>query len=818
MKTLKRKLAFLGVTTILLSTSLFGQSGKLISKGDKQFRKGLYQNAIDFYTQAKLTDKNTAEVSYKIGEAYRLSNRVYLAQEYYEKSLAAGGNYQNAKFYLGYAYKMNEKYDEAIAQFSLYLEEGSETAFWDLAKLELNNLASIKKILEDEKKKNEYIHLYAVDSINTEGGEYSPFIIRDSTGAATKLYYTSTSEKDIFGATGQGFSRLFLMHLTDTVNNIGYKEKVDIPFLVEKANYNIGTVAVSKDGKTIIFARGNSGKRKDKIKDVSLFITEFNDTVWSEPVLMPFSDPKVWDSSPAFSNDGETLYFSSTRAGGYGGTDLYRVKRRRNGTWDTPQNMGSKINTPQNEMFPYVSEDGRLYFASDGHPGFGGLDIFEATRKNRKTAIENLGLKYNSSYDDFSLVWRDTLSGYFSSNRPGGKGDDDLFFFYDKTPPKFDFFVEVGLRYNDDGGDKDGNFFAGEPILGANVKVLKRIPPKTLTAGQLEMAKINLVKKYETNVQDSLVNVLAADVKDSLVSQYAEDILEPLTAKLEKEAGEELATEYILNVKDSLVEVYEEKVNDSLAVALAPVINEVKDSLIASYEEAVKDSLENPVSEEFEEVGEYTTGKYGKLKFQMDPDTEYTFVMAKKGTLTKRVTFKAPPKKDIPIDELIQVGIKDTTFRQEYELDRPEVGDIITMGRGKNGYEFDQIYYDYDSYYFQEKDNPQLEKLVTFLKDNQNIRVELRSHCDDRGTDVYNLRLSQKRSNFVIEYLTAKGIPSEQIEGRGYGKFILKIQNAQTEEEHQENRRTEIKIVEILNQLEDQTPEEVAPVEESSEE
>src|SRR5690606_13630972 len=152
------------------------------------------------------------------------------------------------------------------------------------------------------------------------------------------------------------------------------------------------------------------------------------------PELLSISDPDAWDSTPAFSRDGRTLYFSSNRKGGYGGIDLYSAVMNANGRFGNVRNMGKDINTEGDEMFPWVSPDGKLYFSSSGHPSLGGLDLFVAVRKEGLINVENLGVPMNSPQDDFALTYLTRTKGFFSSNREGGRGDDDIYAFTDDSP------------------------------------------------------------------------------------------------------------------------------------------------------------------------------------------------------------------------------------------------------------------------------------------------------------------------------------------------------------------------------------------------
>jgi outer membrane protein OmpA-like peptidoglycan-associated protein len=212
----------------------------------------------------------------------------------------------------------------------------------------------------------------------------------------------------------------------------------------------------------MVFAKGNSEKKKGGGADVDLYISRFRNNVWSEPIPINIntqfkneSDPDAknfsWDSSPAFSPDGRTLYFASNRKGGYGGTDLYSAQMDSRGRFTRVRNLGPEINTPGNELFPYVAEDAKLYFASDAHPGYGGLDMFVVKRANGKTQIENLGQPMNSSDDDFGIFLFKPDRGFFASNRNGGKGDDDIYTFINEDPnlKVINYYLQ-GIAYTED--------------------------------------------------------------------------------------------------------------------------------------------------------------------------------------------------------------------------------------------------------------------------------------------------------------------------------------------------------------------------------
>lgn len=212
--------------------------------------------------------------------------------------------------------------------------------------------------------------------------------------------------------------------------------KGSVPFS-SKLNSRVheGPVCFTSDYKTIYFTRNSqTGLKRSKapngVNNLKIFISNFNGKEWSAPVNFTYNSDQYSVGHPALSPDNKTLYFVSDMPGGYGETDIYKSELV-NGAWSKPVNLGETINTKGKEMFPFVDKEGILYFSSDGHPGIAGLDIYAANpTENGQYLVTNLGAPINSKYDDFGFILdTDSLSGYFSSNRPGGAGDDDIYSF-----------------------------------------------------------------------------------------------------------------------------------------------------------------------------------------------------------------------------------------------------------------------------------------------------------------------------------------------------------------------------------------------------
>ncbi|MDL5048595.1 OmpA family protein [Oscillatoria amoena NRMC-F 0135] len=391
-------------------------------KATKAFRRGEYQNTINVFKSAR--PKEQARANYFIAESYRLSNRLKEAEPYYAKAGGRGIDKDSIQFYYAQSLKANSKYDEARKQLEELISRTPNDKLKDRANIELNGLAYLEKLRD----KPSYYRIKNLELLNTPHSEYNPVYLNN------ELYFTSSrGNGKLYAATGTPFTNLY--KVTSRGANVDVATLAPLPSNINTENVNDGCVAFTPDGRTMVFAKGNTGKKKGT-EDVDLYLARFRNGVWTEPQVITggVNTPEFWDSTPAFSPDGRTLYFASNRKGGYGGTDLYAAQVDSRGRFTRVRNLGPEINTPGNEMFPYVAEDGKLYFASDGHPGYGGLDLFVVKRSSGQTLIENLGEPVNSTGDDFGIFLFRPDRGFFTSNREGGMGDDDIYTFVNEDP------------------------------------------------------------------------------------------------------------------------------------------------------------------------------------------------------------------------------------------------------------------------------------------------------------------------------------------------------------------------------------------------
>lgn len=397
-------------------------------KATKAFRLGKYQTTIDIFKDALAKNPNDGRANYYVAESYRLSNRLKEAEPYYEKAGGRGVNPDSVKFYYGMALEVNGKYEAARKVWEEVAKEARSERLKERAQDEIAGLDYLNEL----NRKESYYRVKNLELINSPAAEYAPVHLNN------ELYFTSSrGNGKVYEATGTPFTNIFKVASRGAIVDLA--TLAPLPEGINNENVNDGCVTFTPDGKTMVFAKGNTGKRRGS-SDVDLYLSRFRNGAWSEPVPLNINDPEAWDSSPAFSPDGRTLYFASNRKGrgrnqvGYGGTDLYSAVMDSRGRFSRVKNLGPEINTAGNELFPYVAEDAKLYFASDGHPGFGGLDLFVVKRANGKTVVENLGQPVNSTGDDFGIFLFRADRGFFTSNREGGKGDDDIYTFVNEDP------------------------------------------------------------------------------------------------------------------------------------------------------------------------------------------------------------------------------------------------------------------------------------------------------------------------------------------------------------------------------------------------
>ncbi len=423
-----RNLSFIGAaacSAILLSGC--ATSGGA-TKADKRFAQGEYEPAIELYKADVAKGKNAPQANFRIGEALRLSNRLDQAEPYYKAALDGGVKNADAGYRYAESLKANGKFEEAASQFNTYAQSGGNSTLTTQAASQAQSAGASKALAS----KAPGYDVAPLDAVNSPESDFSAAKM-PTTG---ELVFASGREGKTYLGNGGKFLSLYAQKFDDpTAMTGGTARKLEGQF--NNANEHQASATYSPDGSTMVFARSNDGSKKGS-KSVDLWISYFRNGAWSAPELANINDSATDDFAPAFAPDGKTLYFASARQGGVGGNDLYKTTLDANGRFTTPENLGPAVNTVGNDNFPGLAPDGTLYFSSDGHPGFGKLDIF----KYENGQVTNLGSNVNSAGDDFAPFFTGPGMGVFSSNREGGKGSDDLYSFKKKPRPVVTFYVD----------------------------------------------------------------------------------------------------------------------------------------------------------------------------------------------------------------------------------------------------------------------------------------------------------------------------------------------------------------------------------------
>jgi peptidoglycan-associated lipoprotein len=421
-----------GLTVILLLILITSPESlaqkKKAERAYEFFNAGEYFQAIDHFknTYSKTKDKAIkADMVFMVAQCYRLINDPRNAEIWYKKAVKTSYSKPEAQFYYSESLKKNGKYQLAVDEFKKYkqLVPADPRADQEIRACEL----AVEWLRNPE--------AYKVDElkeINSKDDDFSPAYARDDFGI---IYFTSSRDDALgnktHGATGQSFTDIFESRLDK-------KGKWSIPVPVEALNseFEDGTPNLSSNLKDIFFTRCEAGKREKK--GCKIMYAGKKGESWNEPKDIGILSDSVIAAHPAISPDGLTLFFVSDITGGYGGKDIWLVSREKlSSPWSKPKNAGPDINTSGDEVFPYVRNDGTLYFSSDGHIGMGGLDIFKATSQpDGSWVVQNMKAPINSFADDFSITFQDGSEiGIFSSTRKG-KSNDELYSF-EMPPLKF---------------------------------------------------------------------------------------------------------------------------------------------------------------------------------------------------------------------------------------------------------------------------------------------------------------------------------------------------------------------------------------------
>lgn len=443
------------ICLLLLAAVSACTSKRMFRSGLSSYEMGEYYRAAEKYRKAYRKDKDPQhrqEMAFQMGECYRKLGDYSRAAIWYKNTIRRDYPNKKAILYCAECLKATQNYDEAKIFYQQYL------ALFPDDKQAQTGLDACGYLPDWEKSPSRYI-VGQVPELNSKYSDYAPVLM---SGKGNEMILSSMREdkedkKRKSAITGQPFGNLFRSEF------LLQKQKWSEPVPVDEnrvinTDEDEGAAAISPNGDLMVFTRCRYDKANDS--GASLYASRMSRGNWSEPVLLQLAADSLIVAHPAFSADGSVLYFVSDRPGGFGGTDIWMASRD-GASFGNPVNLGPEINSPGNEVFPSVDWKGNLYFSSDFWPGMGGLDIFKASKEaDGQWQIENMRAPVNSSGDDFGLsfVREENPRGFFTSNRKGSRSDD-IYSFY--LPPKV-------YRISGEIFDKE----TGQRIDGARVRVI----------------------------------------------------------------------------------------------------------------------------------------------------------------------------------------------------------------------------------------------------------------------------------------------------------------------------------------------------------
>ena len=428
---MKRQLLLCLAIISFLSNSGFAQKAKIVA-ADKKYNSYAYIDAIQTYERLAEKGYQSVEMFEKLGNAYYFNSDFEKAAQSYEKLYQLQSELAPEYFYrYAQSLKAIGKEKEAATILAKFENKSSDDS-------RSKRLKNNTDYLEDIKAN---VGIYTIENagINSKYSDYGSAIVDN------KLIFTSARDTGGVGQrkhawTGEHFTNLYAAGVNGELipsNPVRYDANVN-------SKFHEATPVFTKDGNTMYFTRNNyldgkKGKDANKVTLLKIYKATLVNNRWTNVTELPFNSNNFSTAHPALSPDEQTLYFVSDRPGTIGQSDLYKVAINSNGTYGEPINLGVEINTEGRETFPFVTKDNQLYFASDGHPGLGGLDVFTTKINNDGSfgEVENDGAEVNSPKDDFGY-YRDSEinKGFFSSNRDGGLGSDDIYRFTSKDKCK----------------------------------------------------------------------------------------------------------------------------------------------------------------------------------------------------------------------------------------------------------------------------------------------------------------------------------------------------------------------------------------------
>lgn len=737
---MKKHIKFWVLALILsIGPSITHAQYRLLNKANDYYNHLAYSEAIPRYVDVLKKDSLNSEALIKLADCYRLTNNNPKALETYAKVIRLKEALPMHNFLYAQALMIAGHYEEAKSYMSSYTADDRGSIF----SKSIENIKGFYKYADNYRTKKA--------TFNSSKNDFSPSIWLNNKVVFTSSRTRATMVSYKNAWTGDFYDALYITG----VNKKGKFRRAKRFSSDIHTRYNVGASTFSTDGKHIYFTRNNivenddirSAEGKVNLKIFQATLDKYNK--FGDVKEFFYNSAEYNCAHPSINKAENILYFASDMPGGFGGMDIW-MSTKVDTSWSKPVNMGSKINTAGNELFPYVFDDKTLYFSSNGLDGMGGLDIYSVKVLANGTPGENvvnIGAPLNSPFDDFGIFFNtDGKTGYYCSNFGNVNNDDDIY-----------------------------EFTVLKPV---NDVIIKGTVADNQTGLVIKEARVVLKDMSGTVVEEALTDENGGF---SFLPAFGKDF----TLETQKEAYiDALPKSVSTNVSEGTTEVTVNLMLDKKPVPR--LIFVVSDSQDNSLLEQVKIEIANKNTNQ---TGTYVTGSEGNYILSLADDNigdslRLTVTFSKDGYLTKVIEW-----------QYYIALVEDITINET--LNKAQIGtsldDVITLN---------PIYFDLDKHNIRPDAALELDKIVEFMKQNPTISIELGSHTDCRAGAKYNLALSERRAKASVNYIVSKGIARNRLKAKGWGESMLHnncacegdVPDPCTEEEHAQNRRTEFLI------------------------
>lgn len=754
---------------LFFSASLSAQDvDKLLFSADKYFEIRNYEQAKPLYLQAIESGEGDPKTYYRLAECFKASYEIseqVKSIPYFEKALEGGKDNLPDQIYfdLGNMYHLNEQIEKAVASYEQYksLVNGNKR---ELTKVDRAiEMANNARLFMSSPRDIEIFNFGQV--INSEYTEYNPVVSADE----SVLAFTALRPNN--GKTRS--NEEFIEQVYISYNTSGtWTQPKPIEII---SDYNVGTAGLSADGqRMMVFIGGAQGTG-------NLYEITKSGEEWSQPTSLSNKiNSRHLETTASVTPDGKTIYFASSRPDGYGGLDIYKSEKLESGEWGPPVNLGPKINTKYNEDAPFIHPDQwTLFFTSDGHNSMGGRDIFVTRLFNDQwTEPENMGYPINTTANDnyFNLT-ADGRKGYFSSDRKGGNGGQDI---YSLEMPEEEANIPLTMV--------KGRILDGE--------TMKAIPTTIYVIDNESGKKLDFVYQPDPKNGNYLIILPPAKNYDMIIESegflpytlninvpgqtYFYELYQEILLKTIKQFDVVVGQE--VEVKNAFYDTHEEAVTDMRQSHEAELIR--SDSI------DVYDLMNDLIAAEDQKAIEYLTG----LIYMANPIEDIKFKESDKLEAASRVYYYDESdeskfeKKEVDGKTIFSLPTMYVTeeaekqkqmaaqTRKEYPAEIINKKLKIYFGVAKS--DLDQEYY------------TQLNEIIKILEDNPNLGVQISGYASSEGNTEFNRELSNKRAVTVLDYINQKGIVRRRIIAKGQGE-------ATEAASAKEGRRVEIDIVDL---------------------